>query len=84
MNKSIVIAACLATCGLAAQAQSNVQFTGLVDMYAGSMKAPGEATSQTKINSGGMTTSWWGMMGSEDLGGGLKGSVRISVCRAGK
>jgi predicted porin len=43
------------------------------------MKAPGEATSQTKINSGGMTTSWWGMMGSEDLGGGLKAGFALTA-----
>jgi len=74
MKKSIVAAACLSICALTAQAQSSVQLMGLVDVYAGSMRMAGEADSVTKLNSGGMTTSWWGMGGTEDLGGGMKAS----------
>lgn len=74
MKKTIVAAACLSICALTAQAQSSVQLMGLVDVYAGSMRMAGEADSVTKLNSGGMTTSWWGMGGTEDLGGGMKAS----------
>ena len=51
---------------------------GLADVYVGSMRMAGEATSVTKLNSGGMTTSWWGMGGSEDLGGGMKASFMLT------
>lgn len=72
MTKTLIAGTCLTLCALGAQAQSNVQLTGLVDAYVGSMKAAGTATRQSGVNSGGMTTSWWGMTGSEDLGAGMK------------
>ena len=78
MKKSIVVAACVSFCALSAQAQSSVQLMGLVDAYVGSMRMAGEATSVTKLNSGGMTTSWWGLGGSEDLGGGMKASFLLT------
>ena len=46
-------------CAAAANAQSTVQISGLVDTYVGSMKMAGDATRQTAINSGGLTTSWF-------------------------
>lgn len=71
MKKSLIAFGAALACMGAAQAQSNVQLSGLVDMYAGSMKTAGsDRTSQ--VGSGGMTTSWWGMNGTEDLGNGLK------------
>jgi len=71
VKKSLIAFGAALACMGAAQAQSNVQLSGLVDMYAGSMKTAGnERTSQ--VGSGGMTTSWWGMNGTEDLGNGLK------------
>jgi len=74
MKKSALATAGLALFTLGAQAQSSVQLMGLVDAYIGSMRMAGEADSVTKLNSGGMTTSWWGMGGTEDLGGGMKAS----------
>lgn len=74
MKKSALAATGLALFTLGAQAQSSVQLMGLADVYVGSMRAAGESTSVTKLNSGGMTTSWWGMGGTEDLGGGMKAS----------
>jgi predicted porin len=56
----------------AAQAQTNVQFYGLVDEYVGSIKRSDQAQSTRVINGGGTATSFWGIRGSEDLGGSLK------------
>ena len=77
MKKSILAAACLTLVG-AAQAQSSVQLMGLVDVYAGSKKMAGDTSSQSVVNSGGMTTSWWGMGGTEDLGNGMKVSFLLA------
>lgn len=55
-----------------AAAQTGVTVSGLVDVFAGSMRNAGDADSRSVVNSGGMTTSWIGFKGSEDLGGGLK------------
>ena len=76
-NTFIALAAALA-CSSAAYAQSNVQLTGLVDMYAGSVKSPGQDR-KSVLGSGGMTTSWWGIKGTEDLGGGLKADFNLTA-----
>lgn len=55
-----------------AVAQTNVTVSGLVDVYAGSMRDAGDTGRTAGVNSGGMTTSWFGFKGTEDLGGGLK------------
>lgn len=63
----------------AAHAQSGVQVYGVVDMYVGKKQlASASGLSQTVADSGGMTTSQWGMRGTEDLGGGLKASFEMS------
>ena len=69
-------AALLALTALGAQAQSSVTMFGLIDLSIGSNKAPG-GTSQTGVDSGKMTTSYFGMRGSEDLGGGLSAVFRL-------
>lgn len=61
-----------------ANAQSSAQVMGLLDAYAGSMRMAGDPGSKSVVNSGGMTTSWWGFKGSEDLGGGLKASFALT------
>lgn len=63
----------LAVCGAAgvAHAQSNVSLYGQVDAWVGAAKAPGGERAWTQ-GGGGMSTSYWGMKGSEDLGDGLK------------
>lgn len=78
MKKAIVLATCLAAATVSAQAQSSVQLMGLADVYAGSVRMAGDAVNKSVVGSGGMTTSWWGMMGSEDLGGGLKASFALT------
>jgi predicted porin len=58
----------LAAGGSASFAQSSVQIYGLVDEWAGSQKLPGNASAWA-ISGGGMSTSFWGMKGADDLGG---------------
>ncbi|MBN9095424.1 MULTISPECIES: porin [Pandoraea] len=53
----------------AAHAQSSVNFYGLADAYVGSVKNPGGNAAVVQ-QGGGMTTSFWGLSGNEDLGGG--------------
>lgn len=77
----VLLSACAAMVG-AAQAQepvaqpSNVQIYGLVDAYIGSMRRSDQTGRTSVLNSNGMTTAYWGVRGTEDLGGGLKASVR--------
>ena len=54
-----------------AQAQSNVTLYGLIDLSVGSFQSPGGVSKQG-VDSGNMSTSYWGLKGSEDLGDGLR------------
>ena len=57
-----LIAACtLAALAGTVQAQSSVQLMGLADVYAGSKRMAGDARRASVVNSGGMTTSWFGV-----------------------
>lgn len=79
MKKSLVALAVLAASG-ASFAQS-VTLYGLADVWFGSNKhedgVTGTSHRQTKIDSGGVNTSRWGLKGSEDLGGGLKANFKL-------
>jgi predicted porin len=55
-----------------AHAQSSVQLYGLVGTYVGSAKHSSGPASAVVLGSGGLTTSYWGMRGTEDIGGGNK------------
>ncbi|MDE1181537.1 porin [Paraburkholderia sp.] len=68
--KASVIAGLMAGAS-AAFAQSSVQLYGQVDEWIGAQKLPGGHTA-TVVSGGGMSTSYWGLKGSEDLGGGYK------------
>ncbi len=70
------VASLLAIAAWGANAQSSVNIYGLIDLSMGSIKAPG-GISQTKIDSGNMTTSYFGLRGSEDLGGGLSAVFKL-------
>ena len=61
-----------------ANAQSNVQVYGLLDLGVDvtSDAKPGGGT-VSHVSSGGMNTSRWGIKGSEDLGGGLKAVFQL-------
>jgi predicted porin len=79
----VAVAALLAVAG-AAQAQSSVKLYGTVDMSVGSFETahtkndPTKAGYRTtKVESGQMMTSFFGLAGSEDLGGGLKAEFTL-------
>lgn len=78
MHQTIIALGASLLCAAGAHAQSAVQFTGIVDAYAGSMKMAGDARGQSAVNSGGLTTSWFGLKGSEDLGSGLKANFALT------
>jgi len=61
-----------------AAAQTGVTVSGLVDVFAGSLKNAGDTDRKSVVDSGGMTTSWFGIKGSEDLGGGLKANFLLT------
>ncbi|OWW20910.1 porin [Noviherbaspirillum denitrificans] len=75
--KHALLAAALCTAA-AAPAMAQVTVMGLVDTYAGSMRNAGDANSRASVNSGGLTTSWIGFKGTEDLGGGLKANFLLT------
>jgi len=69
---ALAVASALGAMSAGAQAQSSVTLYGLVDAWAGMTKNLGASDRAAVVNSGGMSTSYWGMKGSEDLGNGLK------------
>lgn len=79
MKKATAIVAaigCLAIQG--AFAQTNVTVQGAVDIFAGSLKYSGDAARRSVVNSGGITTSYFGFKGSEYLGGGLRAEFALN------
>jgi predicted porin len=62
-----------------ALAQSSVKLTGVVDTFVGSMRNSGDPTSTLMMGSSGMTTSWWGIQGTEDMGGGMKVNFNLGA-----
>ena len=79
VKKSLITCAAVVACMTTAQAQNKVEVSGLVDLYAGSIKLGDGQGRTSQVGSGGMTTSWWGLNGSEDLGGGLKASFALGA-----
>lgn len=80
MKKSLIALAILGSVAGAAQAQSAVTLYGIVDLWTGRVAvtdAAGVKTSETLMESGGVSGSRWGLKGSEDLGGGLKALFNI-------
>lgn len=71
----LLAGACLAP-ALPAAAQSSLSLYGLVDVSVGRFQNPG-ADALGGVVSGNMTTSYYGMKGSEDLGGGLTASFAL-------
>lgn len=67
----------LLACSGAVLAQSNVTVTGGLDTYLGTMKASGDPARRNIVGSGGMTTSFFGIRGEEDLGGGTRVEFRV-------
>ncbi|WP_459568954.1 porin [Cupriavidus sp. 8B] len=82
MNKPAVLARVASGCVgvslfLASCAANCVELYGIVDAYVGSTKPSGAAKSTIGVESGGMTTSFWGLTGTEDLGDGLMANFRL-------
>jgi predicted porin len=75
-SRSLLALAALASVAGAAQAQSSVNAYGLLDVSAGQFQAAG-ATKNKAVQSGNMSTSYFGFKGTEDLGGGL--SARFAI-----
>lgn len=78
MKKTLIALAALAATAGVAHAQSSVTLYGVADAYIGSNEtkvtnAAGATTkvSQGVVNGSGLSSSRWGMRGSEDLGGGM-------------
>jgi len=71
MKQTLVAAVVAALASSGVQAQS-VSLYGVLDMSIVSAKAPGAAASVTQVQSGNMTTSFYGFKSTESLGGGLK------------
>ncbi|QJE02803.1 porin [Massilia forsythiae] len=69
--------ACLGLCAVEAAAADNLQIYGLVGSYAGSIKRSDNVERATVVGSGGLTTSWWGIRGGEDLGGGTRAIFQL-------
>lgn len=61
-----------------ASAQSSVQFAGLIDTYVGSNQLSGSSQRIANLGAGGMSTSWFGFTGTEDLGGGLQAEFALT------
>jgi len=61
-----------ASFGALAQAGTQVQLYGLVGAYLGKMERSGGPEAVTQLGHGGLTTSYWGVRGAEELGGGTK------------
>lgn len=72
MKKSLIAAAVVAALPAFAQAQTNVTMYGIADISVNMVDRGDNSRSALYVDSGGMSTSRWGVRGSEDLGGGLK------------
>lgn len=79
-KKNLVAAAALLA--LAGAAQAQVKLYGMVDMSIGSFENAG-GDRVTAVESGKMMTSYFGISGSEDLGGGLKAEFVLESFLAG-
>ncbi len=74
----LALAVTLALASLGAQAQSQVKVYGLIDLSIGSSQEVGVGKPvKSAVDSGKMTTSYYGLSGSEDLGGGLTGLFKL-------
>lgn len=75
-NKKLHLLAAAALLLATGLAQAQVRLYGLLDMSVGAAKAPG-GQSVKGVDSGKMTTSYFGLSGNEDLGGGLTASFTL-------
>lgn len=79
MKKSLIALAVLAASG-AAMAQSSVNLYGRLDASLAQKKTEVTGVAdikQTGIDSSNLNTTFWGLKGTEDLGGGLKANFKL-------
>lgn len=62
----------LAAAAVQCSAQEATQLYGVLDLWAGRSAISAGGPAVNAVNSGGMTTSYWGWSGSDSLGGGMK------------
>jgi predicted porin len=67
----------LATALSGGAAAQDIKLSGLVDAYVGTVQ-PAGSKRIAAVNSSGMSTSWWGIDGMEDLGDGLRVEFRLA------
>jgi len=67
-----ILITCAGLAGTSDALADDVEFYGLIGSFVGSMKRSDDVPRATVVGSGGLTTSWWGVRGSEDLGDGTK------------
>jgi predicted porin len=70
-------------------AQSAVQVYGVLDVWAGRSETSAGGPAATVVGNGGMQTSFWGLGGSEDLGGmkaiyAIEGYLQVDTGAAGR
>lgn len=80
---SLAILAAMAAASAGAHAQSSVTLYGLIDASVGRFNGAAaginaQNTAVSKVESGSLSTSRWGIRGNEDLGGGLSASFEMS------
>jgi predicted porin len=76
MKNKLVLAG-LITLPCAAMAQTMVNVYGVLDLFAGRNATASAPQKINAINSGGLITSYYGIGGSESLGGGLKANFAL-------
>ncbi|WP_229503652.1 porin [Massilia putida] len=76
-KEGIAVALCAAAAS-GAHAQSSIRLTGLIDAYVGSNRLSGMSHGVTNVGPGGMSTSWFGLVGAEDLGDGMQAEFALT------
>lgn len=71
-------AGALALVATSVSAQSDVQLFGLVDMMLYRRQLAAQPYHSSRLDSGGLNTSYWGVRGREDLGGGLSAHFELT------
>ncbi|QBR01545.1 porin [Paraburkholderia pallida] len=80
MKKSLITLSALSMISAAAHAQSSVTLYGIVDadmLYTNNVNTASGGKSQWQLVSGNANADRWGLLGSEDLGGGYKALFRL-------
>jgi predicted porin len=75
----LLLAACGAGIAADAAAEDGVQVYGLVGTYVGSIKRSDSVGRVVQVGSGGLTTSYLGFHGAEDLGGGTRAIFQLET-----